>query len=200
MGKGKRLRNRRQSANAVNGEYPFVVDEQIAANLGREGLAELALNLWPKDCQTCGWDIGQARPTVHVNDFVTFASASLHHARCQPPGWTSRSVFSSKRLVSFATLSFLLPGETTDGQRDDRPFILVNPSLELVFLSSYDGRWTVNTVPHYRKVGLQSPGRDFVVDAPIPGIVATLEGDELTVTLGDTGQTWEGECTGVVGQ
>lgn len=100
-----------------------------------------------------------------------------------------------------ATLSFLLPGETTDGQRDDRPFILVNPSLELVFLSSYMGRWTVtNTVPHYRKVGLQSPGRDFVVDAPIPGIVATLEGDELTVTLDDTGQTWGGECTGVVGQ
>jgi hypothetical protein len=164
-------------------------------------LAELAQNLWIKgwDCQTCGWELGQTRPTVHVNDLIAFASASLHHARCQPAGWTTRPVLSSKRLVSYATRSFLLSGES-GGRRDDRPVILVNPSLELVGLSSRNGCWTVNTVSHYRQVGLRSPMRDFVIDTPIPDIVAALEGDELTVTLDDTGQTWEVECSGPVGQ
>ncbi|MBV9144081.1 MAG: hypothetical protein JO115_24715 [Pseudonocardiales bacterium] len=199
MGKGKRLRNRRQSAPMIDADYPFVVDEQTAINLGREGLAELALHLWPKDCQTCGWDLGQTRPTVHVNDLITFASASLHHARCQPPGWTTTPVLSSRPLLSYATQSFLLPLKE-DGKRNDRPVILVNPSLEQVLLSSHDGHWTVNTVPFYREVGLRSPGHDFVFDAPIPDIVAILDGDELTVTLDDTGQTWSGGCTSLTSQ
>lgn len=198
MGKGKRLRNRHRSAPMIDADYPFVVDEQTATKLGREGLAELALHLWPKDCQTCGWDLGQAQPTVHVNDLIAFVSASLHHARCQPAEWSTSPVFSPRPLLSYATKSLLLPTEA-DGHRDDRPVILVNPSLEGVLLSSHNGRWTVNTVSYYRRVGLRSPFQDFVVDAPIPDIVATLDGDELTVTLDDTGQTWEGECAGVVG-
>lgn len=202
MGKGKRLRNRRQSASAIDADYPFVVDEQTATNLGCEGLAELALNLWPKDCQTCGWDLGRTRPTVQVRDFIAFVSASLHHARCQPAEWSTGPVLvsSSQSLLSYATRSLLLPTETGGGHRDDRPVVLVNPSLEQVILSSHDGRWTVNTVSHYRRVGLRSPFQDFVVDAPIPDIVAALEGDELTVTLDDTGETWEVQCAGPTGQ
>ncbi|MGB8202731.1 MAG: hypothetical protein WCF33_24105 [Pseudonocardiaceae bacterium] len=67
-------------------------------------------------------------------------------------------------------------------------------------MNSHDRHWTVNTVSHYRRVGLRSPFQDFVVDAPIPDIVATLEGDELTVTLDDTGETWRVQCTGPTGQ
>lgn len=173
----------------IDTDHPFVVDEHTATKLGQEGLAELALNLWPKDRQTCGWELGQTRPTVRILDFITFASASLHHARCQPAEWSIRPTFASQPLLSYATQSLLLPAEA-DGHRDDRPVILVNPSLEQVFLSSHDGGWTVNTVSHYRWVGLRSPFQDFVVDAPIPDIVATLEGDELTMTLDNTGQTW----------
>ncbi|MGH3864677.1 MAG: hypothetical protein ACRDQ4_00835 [Pseudonocardiaceae bacterium] len=46
-----------------------------------------------------------------------------------------------------------------------------------MLLSSDNGRWTVNTVSYYRRVGLRSPFQDFVIDAPIPDIVAALEGD-----------------------
>jgi hypothetical protein len=200
MGKGKRLRNRRQSAPAIDADYPFVVDEQTATNLGREGLTELALNLWPKDCQTCGWELGQTRPTVQVLDFIAFVSASLHHARCQPAEWSTRPVLSSQPLLSYATQSFLLSTETDMHRDDDRPLILVNPSLEQVTFSSHDGRWTANTVSNYRWMGLRSPFHDFVVDVPIPDIVATLEGDELTVTLDDTGETWGVQCAGPTGQ
>lgn len=198
MGEGKRLWNRRQPA--LDADYPFVVDEQTATNLGCEGLAELALNLWPKDCQTCGWELGQTRPTVQVLDFIAFVSASLHHARCQPAEWSTRPVLSSSQpLLSYTTRSLLLPAEA-NGHRDDRPVILVNPSLEKVNLSPHDGRWTVNTVSHYRQVGLRSPFQDFVVDAPIPDIVAALEGDELTVTLDNTGQTWGNQLVGPICQ
>lgn len=161
MGKGKRLRNRRQSAPAIDADYPFVVDEQTATNLGCEGLAELALNLWVKDCQTCGWDLGQTRPTVRVLDFIAFVSASLHHARCQPAEWSTGPVLvsSSQPLLSYTTQSLLLPAEA-DGHRDDRPVILVNPSLEQVLLSSDNGRWTVNTVSYYRRVAMPGSYRN----------------------------------------
>lgn len=145
MGKGKRLRNRRQSASAIDADYPLVVDEQTATNLGRKGLAELTLNLWPQDCQTCGWELGQTRPTVQVRDFIAFISANLHHARCQPAEWSTGPVLvsSPQRLLSHATQSLLLPTETGSGHRDDRPVVLVNPSLEqvtLLFVSrSFEG-------------------------------------------------------------
>jgi hypothetical protein len=109
LGKGNRLRNRRQSAPAIDADYPFVVDEQ----------------------------------------FIAFISASLHHARCQPVEWSTGPVLvsSSQPLLSYTTQSLLLPAEA-DGHRDDRPVILVNPSLEQVLLSSANGRWTVNTVSY----------------------------------------------------
>ncbi|MGH3864678.1 MAG: hypothetical protein ACRDQ4_00840 [Pseudonocardiaceae bacterium] len=112
MGKGKRLRNRRQPA--LDADYPFVVDEQTATNLGREGLAELALNLWPKDCQTCGWDLGQMQPTVQVRDFIAFISANLHHARCQPAEWSTGPVLvsSPQPLLSYTTQSLPSPGRS----------------------------------------------------------------------------------------
>jgi hypothetical protein len=58
MGKGKRLRRQRTTAGTVTAtpvaaaDYPFVVDTITASALGRDGLAVLAANLWPKDCQT----------------------------------------------------------------------------------------------------------------------------------------------------
>ncbi len=199
MGKGRRLRQQRQSTPLSEAHYPFVVDAQTATKLGREGLAELALNLWPKDCQTCGWGLGELKPTVRVVDLMVFVSASLHHARCQPAEWTINATSISQPLLSYATLSFLLPIEDGSGRPDDRPVFLVNPSLEQVALSSDEGRWTATTVALYRQRGLRTPGRDFVVDALIPDMVATLDDDELTVTLDDTGETWTVDCSGPVG-
>jgi hypothetical protein len=68
MGKGKRLRRQRTTAGSATpapvaaSAYPFIVDTVTASTLGRDGLAVLAANLWPKDCQTCGWDLGGTSP------------------------------------------------------------------------------------------------------------------------------------------
>lgn len=59
MGKGKRTRTQRQQEEARAGaSYPFEVDARTRQELGEQGLGVLAANLWPKDCQTCGWALG----------------------------------------------------------------------------------------------------------------------------------------------
>lgn len=55
MGKGKRTRQLRKTTTGttiVAAGYPFVVDTATASKLGHDGLAVLARNLWPQDCQT----------------------------------------------------------------------------------------------------------------------------------------------------
>jgi hypothetical protein len=213
MGKGKRQRQQRRSGHPaqrqvgqqagqrveVLADYPYIVDERTASELGREGLAELAANTWPVDCQTCGWDLGRGQPTVHVMDMLAMASATLHHARCQPARWDEHTAPPSRPLVTWAVRSFLLPGQKA-GRRDDRPLALLNPSLEQArFVRDNTNRWIINTVAFYRQMGLQTPFRDFVVDKPVPDITADLDGDEVTITMDDTGQTWQVNCDGQVG-
>lgn len=189
MGKGKRIRRQRQGTSA---RYPLVVDDRTARELGEQGLSELAANLWPKDCQSCGWDLGDDRPTVVVEDFVAFATVTLHHQRCRPAGWSETNFLlnSAAALVSYDVFAFLQTERASTGREVQRPMFFLNPGLEQISLDRSPTGWRVNTVAHWRRVGLRTPCKDLVVDAPVPGVGAVLSGDQLTVTLAITGQSW----------
>jgi len=71
----------------VAADYPFGVDTVTVSTPGQGGLTVLARNLWPQDCQTCGWALGADKPSVIVPDLIASASASLLHTRCRSPQW-----------------------------------------------------------------------------------------------------------------
>lgn len=198
MGKGNRLRRQRTTAGSSTAtpvaaaDYPFVVDHVTASTLGRDGLAVLAANLWPKDRQTCGWDLGGDKPTVSVSDMLAFCSASLHHARCRPPQWvTDGFEFIKQELVSWTSQTLLLQGPP--GTHSDRPVLLVNPWLEQVMIRRTSSGWRATTLEIYGQSGL----RDLT---PVPDITAHIDADTITVRLDDTGQTWNSECAGSIRQ
>lgn len=205
MGKGKRLRRQRTTAGSatatpvVADDYPFVVDTVTASELGRDGLAVLAANLWPKDCQTCGWALGADKPTVAVSDMIAFCSASLHHARCQPPRWiTDGPVFTKQELLSWTSQALLL--QSSPGTHFDRPVLLVNPWLEQIMLKRMPGGWRANTLEIYGQSGLRSTPEGLLDLTPVPDIIAHLDADTITVHLDDTGQTWSVESSGPIRQ
>lgn len=191
MGKGKRLRNRREQPAATElPDYPFEVDARTRDELGPQGLAYLAENLWPKDCQTCGWPLGAERPTVFCEDMVMLAQVSLHHRRCREARWSDSIVMQATKaeLVSYDVRAFLLPGQKRSAQgiptRDDRPVFFVNPTLEAAMLKkTSSGKWQGDFLGYLQQAGLRPAGPDLFVDKPIPEAVARLGIGELTVTL-----------------
>ncbi|APU13078.1 hypothetical protein [Actinoalloteichus fjordicus] len=201
MGKGRRLRQRRQTtADERLGEmlasYPFIVDPVTATRLGPDGLAALARNLWPQDCQTCGWALGADRATVAVSDLIVLASATLHHARCRKPQWeTSGSMHSQQDLLSWTTQTFLLQAKADS--TDDRPIFLVNPALEQTMLKCTATGWRSNTIDSYSSLGLtRSRLESLLATEPVPDISAHLDAEGITVRLDDTGQSWNTGCDG----
>jgi hypothetical protein len=59
------------------------ISSKIRDKLGENGVAELTACLWPVDCQTCNRPLGADPPALLVDDMLAFATASLHHRRCQ---------------------------------------------------------------------------------------------------------------------
>lgn len=194
MGKGKRMRQQRFDRIRAVGElvpdaFPFEVDQRTAQELGSDGLAELAANLWPKDCQTCGWELAGSRPTVRIDDMITGAVASLHHPHCRPPQWSEQPQLIKQPLTSYTVLAFRIP-HPARGLDDSRPFFLVNPNLEAVSLRQTDSGWKVSTLQLYTRRGLVLPPK-LRMDVPLPDMVADLDGNTLRVTLEDFDQRWE---------
>lgn len=205
MGKGKRLRRQRTTAGSATptpvaaADYPFVVDTVTASTLGRDGLAVLAANLWPKDCQTCGWDLAGDKPTVTVSDMIVFCTASLHHARCRSPQWITDGLgFTKQELVSWTSQTLLLQGPP--GTHSDRPVLLVNPWLEQIMIKRTSDGWCATTLETYCQSGLRSTPEGLLDLTPVADITAHLDADTITVRLDDTGQTWNGECSGSIRQ
>lgn len=200
MGKGSRARARRQQAGIAGlahaDDYPLEVDARTRQELGQQGLAVLADNLWPKDCQSCGWAIGTECPTVLCQDLGAFAHITLHHRRCQPARWSDDMMMhtTGAELVSYDVLSFMLPGHavTADGTpagQDDRPVFFVNPNLESLMLTQTAAGWTNRQLDNLHHAGLHPPGPTMLLGKPVPKAAARLDIGELTVTL-PPGQSW----------
>lgn len=181
--------------------YPFVVDDITRANLGSAGLEDLAIHLWPHECQTCGGNLNGTRPAVRVKAWPDMATADLHHPDCLPARWEDTTTTSSASPSTAATLNFvsralLLPiiGERT-GAEALRPFLLVNPGLEQVILAEREGYWRVATTDYYARYGLSGGGSMLRIDFTIPNAIASLDpSDNVTVLLGDLRAGWTGEC------
>ncbi|MGH8963810.1 MAG: hypothetical protein ACRDXB_00520, partial [Actinomycetes bacterium] len=175
------------------------MDTVTASTLGRDGLTVLAANLWPKDCQTCGWELGGDKPTVVVSDMIAFCAASLHHARCRAPQWITEGLgFTKQELVSWTAQTLLLQGPP--GTHSDRPVLLVNPWLEQIMIKRTSSGWRATTLETYCQSGLRSTPEGLLDLTPVADITADLDADTITVRLDDTGQSWDGECSGPIRQ
>lgn len=67
-------------------------DQKTRDKLGEAGLAGVTARLWAQDCQSCGHGLGGEPPALCVDELRGYATAGLHHRRCQPPGWNDSSL------------------------------------------------------------------------------------------------------------
>ena len=149
-------------------------------------LGEVCGWLWPKDCQTCGKPL-TGQPTLCVDDFDAFAMAALHHRGCRAAVWNesghmrvgygANTSWSSQAWSGF-------PLVRAGAGPDPRPFLLVNPGLEMVFLKHSDDGWEPEIAKSFPAAGLQPVGQ-VEIDRPVKGAAASLSGGAVTVRLLD---------------
>lgn len=60
-----------------------VISDDVRRQLDATGLQQLLNSLWPVDCQSCGKPLGGGPPVLRVVETLDFATAALHHRRCQ---------------------------------------------------------------------------------------------------------------------
>ncbi len=148
-------------------------DQKTKDKLGEDGLGEVTASLWAEDCQTCGRKLGSKPPALCVDDAGRYATASLHHPRCRPPGWNDGSVIfaAGGANLSWTSLSFVLPA-MSGRKADPRPAMLVNPGLEMIFLEPRQGAWHPAYHRQFTSLGLVPPGRKLRLTRP--GMAAPL--------------------------
>lgn len=139
-------------------------------------LGELRGWLWPKDCQTCGQPLS-GQPALCIDDFGAFATASLHHPRCRRAGWNDSGHMSASpgASVSWTCRAWAsLPFTYETGEKAPRPFFMVNPGLEMVFLAPSDDGWYPELPKAFFEAGLRRPGGDVKFDRPVRGLSASV--------------------------
>jgi hypothetical protein len=149
--------------------------------LGRS-LGEVCGWLWPQDCQTCGRAL-DGRPALCVDDNGAFATASLHHPQCRAATWneSARMPVSGAAGLSWTSRAWTdLALVRREEGLDPRPFLLVNPGLEMVFLRRSDDGWEPEIAKPFPAAGLQPVG-EVEVGRPLAGLAATLSHGKVTV-------------------
>ena len=146
-------------------------------------LGEVCGWLWPQDCQTCGQPL-KGQPALCVDDRDAFAVATLHHPGCRQAAWNesafgsvSQSANVSWKSQAWASFPLVRGGEA---ERDLRPFLMVNPSLEMVFLTRSGDGWEPEIAKSFSAAGLQPVGL-VEVDRPVSGLAASLSAGAATV-------------------
>jgi hypothetical protein len=163
-----------------------VVSDDIRAELSAETLAEVFLSLYAADCQTCGRPLGGASPALHVTDIDgDFAVATLHHPACQVSEWTRSRIIHGRGAahLSFSTASTLLTLVGADEATTLTPVLLLNPSLEAVFLQLDDDRWRVHLPAQFPAAGLNPPGPGVALGNPVAGAVSRTPQGRIAVTM-----------------
>jgi hypothetical protein len=200
-GTGKRARNarKRRARSAARPHYPFMVDQATLELLGPEALNELAENLHPVDCQTCGWPLGTTTPSLLVADLAFMASATLHHPRCQPAGRNSNFFLGGggQDLVSWRSAAFAVGAGPTRDLTRAVPLLLVNPHLEYAMLRSDDSGWRVSNADPYRAIGMK-PAADFTMDSAISTATASIDGTTVKVEFSDMPQAFDADGSGLI--
>ena len=165
------------------GVVSLETDRTTRDRLGAAGLALVRASLWPKDCQTCGRPLGREAPALHVLELEEFVSATLHHPRCQRPEWSTGSMPGgvSQPNASWHARTILLPLP-----RGPRPLLLVNPTLEVVYLERDGEDWRVEPHAAFAAAGLVPAGPGLVFDQPVAGAAAdprSAADTDLTVSF-----------------
>lgn len=160
-------------------------------------LGEVCGWLWAKDCQTCGQPL-TGQPALCIDDFGAFATASLHHPRCRRAGWNDSGHVNASRSagVSWTCRAWAsLPFTYETGEQAPRPFFMVNPGLELVFLAPSDDGWHPELPKAFPAAGLRPPGGDVEFGRPVRGLSASLA--SRSVKVRQTGPPGEAYATQV---
>jgi hypothetical protein len=146
-------------------------------------LGEVCGWLWPQDCQTCGQPL-KGQPALCVDDFDAFAVATLHHGTCRRATWndSARLSVSDAANTSWSSQAWSSFPLVRGAERDLRPFFLVNPGLEMVFLKRSDDGWEPELAKSFPAAGLQQIG-EVEVDRPVEGAAAALSESAVTVRL-----------------
>jgi hypothetical protein len=146
------------------------------------------------DCQSCGQPLGSQPPVLLVDDLGLLTRASLHHSDCRAPGWNDSLLIttSGRELVTWRTLVLLLPFEAGD-EEIRVAGLLVNPSLEEVFLARDGDTWHPSLDPGIAAAGLASPAAGIPIGVPATGVTGRLADGCLSAAIdgqAETSGTW----------
>jgi hypothetical protein len=168
-------------------------DQVTRSRLGGQALADVRALLWAIDCQTCGQPFPRwSTPALNVYADERIANASLHHRRCQAPGWRAWPEGDSGTgdLAHLAHLTWRAASFTMDmaaGMPEFRvPMFLVNPSLEETLLVNLPGLgWQTAPLLPFEQRGLTTEVeaiKKTAVDAE-----AVFDGDRVSVHIAGHG-------------
>lgn len=165
----------------------IICDRKTRDKLGEDGLTEVRAQLYAVDCQTCGRPLGTGAPALVVNAMDDWAMAGLHHRGCRSAEWNDGAAIESSAgaTITWSAESALFPVPTASGERASCAMLIVNPSLEVLFLYSGTAGWRPGYHAAFSSAGLApSSGPALVLrDRIARGVNARIRDAEIAVVL-----------------
>lgn len=171
----------------------LICDRKTRDKLGEDGLAEVRAQLHAVDCQTCGRPLGTGAPALVVNDMHEWAMAGLHHRGCRAAEWNDGTVIgaSAGPTITWCAESALFPVPTATGGQASCAMLVVNPSLEVLYLYPGADGWRPGYHAVFTDAGLEpSSGPALVLRERIaPGVTARTGDAEIAAVLSQPAPT-----------
>lgn len=164
----------------------MICDRKTHDKLGEDGLAEVRAQLYAVDCQTCGRPLGTGAPALVVDEMNEWAVAALHHRGCRAAEWNNGAAIRSSAgaTVSWCAESALFPVPTTSGGRARCAMLIVNPSLEVLYLYPRPGGWRPGYHAAFNDAGLApSSGALVLTGRDAPGVTARIGDAEIAAAF-----------------
>jgi hypothetical protein len=184
--RGDKTGNREEGIGLVS-VLKIICDRKTRDKLGEDGLAEVRAQLYAVDCQTCGRPLGTGAPALVVDEMDEWAMAGLHHRGCRVAEWNDGTVIggSAGATITWRAESALFPVPTASGERASCAMLIVNPSLEVLWLYAGAGGWRPGYHAVFSAAGLApSSGPVLVLRERIaPGVTARIGDAEIAAVL-----------------
>jgi hypothetical protein len=164
----------------------IICDRKTRDKLGEDGLTEVRAQLYAVDCQTCGRPLGTDAPALVVNAVDDWAMAGLHHRGCRSAEWNDGVIeFSAGATITWSAESILFPVPTASGGRARCAMLIVNPSLEVLYLYPGAAGWRPGYHAAFNGAGLApSSGPALVLrDRIAPGVTARIRDAEIAAVF-----------------
>jgi hypothetical protein len=164
----------------------IICDRKTRDKLGEDGLTEVRAQLHAVDCQTCGQPLGTDAPALVVDAMDDWAMAGLHHRGCRSAEWNDGAAIESSAgaTITWTAESVLFPVPTASGERTRCAMLIVNPSLEVLYLYPGTAGWRPGYHAAFSSAGLASSGQVLVLrDRIAPGVTARIRDAEIAAVL-----------------